>query len=87
MANPWENNAVACSDPAGNWLTVTLADVVLTDLPRAICCGTAGFVDIESEAGTTSTIYISPGVLYPVRPAKVKPPTSGTAALDVVVFW
>jgi hypothetical protein len=84
MADPFATYQPGLTAPATDWFTITVGTSVLDVTPRAIDCLGAGNVDIESAAGTTITITLTPGAPYPCRPVKVKTPTTGSAATGIV---
>lgn len=87
MADPFAGKSKSIEAPADEWFSITLADSDLATIPRAIDCTTSGNVDIQSQGGTTVTITLTAGQPYPVRPIRVKNPSSGTAASGVIGLY
>lgn len=87
MSDPFSSFSTGKESPAENWFNITLADSDLSVVPRALDCTTGGNVDIESRSGDTVTITLTAGQPYPVRPVRVKDPSSGSAASGVVGLY
>ena len=87
MADPFDNYASGLDSPASDWMDITLADADLSTMPRALDCIESGNVDIVSANGAEVTITLTAGVPYPCRPARVKAPSTGSAATGVVGLW
>lgn len=87
MADAFEGYQSGLTAPATDWSAITLADVDLPNVPRALECLVDGNVDIVSANGDTVTIKLIAGVPKMVRPVRVKTPSTGTAATGVVGIW
>jgi hypothetical protein len=87
MSDPFQSHSSGLESPATGWFSVTLADADLAIVPRSIDCIGSGNVDIEDAAGNTITVTLTAGMPYPVRPVRVKAPSSGSAATGVVGLY
>ena len=85
MTDRFEDHVSGLESPATHLEAVTPDDGA--DLPRAsraLNVSQAGFIRLTTVGGSIATVYVAPGVAFPVRAARVW--ATGTTATGIVVM-
>lgn len=84
--DPYETLTTGLSSPICGGFDITPHETNdLTVLTRAIMVGTAGDVSVRLQDGTTVTLSLSSGVIYPLRICKLF--VTGTTAAQIVGLY
>jgi len=84
--DPYETLTTGLSSPICGGFDITPTDATeLSLLTRAIMVGVAGNISIQLQDGTSVTLSLSPGVIYPLRVCQLN--ATGTTASQIVGLY